>query len=434
MVAKITTPGSISKALNYNEKKVQKGVAGCLYAGNFLKDAGDMNFYEKLAHFKRLIDLNTRAKTNTLHISLNFPPSENLGQKKLLQIAAAYMNKIGFGEQPYLVYEHKDAGHPHLHIVTTSIQENGKRIVTQNIGRNESEKARKEIEETFGLIKASEKNQGLKNEEEKTVVQKIRYGKEDTKQSITAVLRSVINRYHYSSLHELNAVLGLYNVIADRGTEGSRTYQRGGLTYSVLDDKGGKIGIPIKASSIPFKPTLPYLELQFKKGEEARRPFKQKLATAIEFTLQQRPDGMDRFVQKLREEKVTAILRKNGQGYVYGVTFIDHRTGCVFNGSDLGKGHSAAAIQQRLLEGAVSKVASHGNLLESKKSGEVLKKPLSKKEGVAAPPRAVPANGSPVLTEKSNSLLDELMGPEKGVANVPYEFRKKKKKRRGLNL
>jgi hypothetical protein len=105
-----------------------------------------------------LIARNERAKkSNTLHISLNFDPSEKLAEGKLTQIARAYMEKIGFGSQPYLVYQHHDAGHPHIHILTTSIQPDGKRIDTYNIGRNQSENARKELEKSFGLIPAQGK-------------------------------------------------------------------------------------------------------------------------------------------------------------------------------------------------------------------------------------------------------------------------------------
>ncbi len=56
------------------------------------------------------------------------------------------MSKIGFGDQPYLVYQHFDARHPHIHIVTTNIKSDGSRIKTHNIGRNQSERARREIE------------------------------------------------------------------------------------------------------------------------------------------------------------------------------------------------------------------------------------------------------------------------------------------------
>jgi hypothetical protein len=81
MVARINTGKSISKALNYNEKKVQQGQAELLLAHNFLKEAGQMTFYDKLRSFEKLTSLNERATTNTLHVSLNFDPSEKLANR-----------------------------------------------------------------------------------------------------------------------------------------------------------------------------------------------------------------------------------------------------------------------------------------------------------------------------------------------------------------
>ena len=147
MVAKITIPKSIKAALNYNEKKVEKGAAECLHGANYLSEVKNMNFYQKLNGFEMLNNLNSRATTKNIHISLNFDPSEKLSNDKLVEVANVYMEKIGFGQQPFLVYKHEDAGHPHIHIVSTTIKENGSRINTHNIGRNQSEKARKEIEQ-----------------------------------------------------------------------------------------------------------------------------------------------------------------------------------------------------------------------------------------------------------------------------------------------
>jgi hypothetical protein len=59
---------------------------------------------------------------------------------------------------------------------------------------------------------------------------------------------------------ELNAVLRPYNIVADRGKEGSRIYDNNGLVYRVLDEQGNKIGTPIKASDIYNKPTMKFLE------------------------------------------------------------------------------------------------------------------------------------------------------------------------------
>src|SRR4051795_9469405 len=165
------------------------------------------------------------------------------------------MQKIGFGEQPYLVYQHHDAGHPHLHIVTTNIKQDGKRIALHNLGQHQSMKASKEIEQEFDLVKALSKTR-MRYELQPVNAQKVQYGKSETKRAITNVLDAVLPYYKYTSLAELNAILKLYNVVADRGSEQSRIYKNEGLVYHILNEQGEKIGIPIKASLIYNKPTL----------------------------------------------------------------------------------------------------------------------------------------------------------------------------------
>jgi hypothetical protein len=78
MVAKITAPTSIKRALNYNEKKLKEGLAECIYAHNFLKEAEHLNFHEKLGRFEGLVARDIRAWTNTVHISLNFGLNEKI--------------------------------------------------------------------------------------------------------------------------------------------------------------------------------------------------------------------------------------------------------------------------------------------------------------------------------------------------------------------
>src|SRR5690606_14380648 len=112
--------------------------------------------------------------------------------------------------------------HPHLHIVTTNIRNDGSRISLHNLGRNQSEKARKEIELTFGLVKA----EGQKSAEEMSQIrvsaQKLTYGKTATKRAIANALIVVLNQYKFTSLPELNAILQLYNIMADRGEKDSK--------------------------------------------------------------------------------------------------------------------------------------------------------------------------------------------------------------------
>ena len=260
MVAVIHASSSLRHALSYNEQKVKAGQATCLAAGNYPKEAADLTFSQKLNRLQNLAALNLRTKVNSVHIFLNFDPLENLSEEKLKAIAETYLQKIGFGQQPYLLYQHQDAGNPHVHIVTTNIQFDGKRIELHNLGRNQSEKARKELEETYGLVKAEDAKKGQVYELKPVSEQKVQYRHSETKRAITNVLDAVLNTYKYASMPELNAVLGQYNITADPGTETSRIHQHQGLLYQIVDERGNRVGVPIKASDFHNKPTLKYLE------------------------------------------------------------------------------------------------------------------------------------------------------------------------------
>jgi Relaxase/Mobilisation nuclease domain len=427
MVAKITIPRSIEAALNYNEQKVQKGKAVCVYAANYLKEVKQMNFYQKINGFERLNQLNERATTKTLHVSLNFSPSEKLPDEKLITIAEQYMNKIGFSEQPFLVYKHEDAGHPHIHIVSTTIKADGSRINTHNIGRNQSEKARKEIETLFGLIKA-ERQTELRNPRIKPIdAEKVIYGKHETKRAISNTVGAVYSQYRFTSLPEFNAALRQFNVIADRGKEEGRIYKNRGLVYRVLDANGNKVGVPIKASSIVCKPTLDNLEKKFEANKILRDQFKERTKCAVDDCLPLSNKSMTGLVENLKQQNIYVVLRQNAENRLYGITFVDNTTKCVFNGSDLGKGYSAAAIQSRLAESTVDKqIEKKDEKTGSSSSG-------SQKEFTEHQTK----EKSVSTTSNTEKPLDILLSTKEQYDNVPGNLMKKKrkkKKRKNNNL
>jgi hypothetical protein len=422
MVAKITIPKSIDAALNYNEKKVQIGVAQCLYAANYLNEAKNMNFYQKMNGFQRLNCLNERATTKTLHVSLNFDPSEKLSNDKLIEVANLYMEKIGFGQQPFIVYKHEDAGHPHIHIVSTTIKENGSRINTHNIGRNQSEKARKEIEQQYGLIKAERQQQLMKPGIKPVDPEKAIYGKSETKRSISNVVGAVFTQYKFTSLPEFNAALKQFNVVADRSKEEGRIYKNRGLVYRILDVEGNKVGVPIKASSIGCKPTLNNLEKKFTVNESARESLKQGTKNSIDECFQLVQGSMKDLVSSLEQKQIFNLLRKNAEGRLYGITFVDNQTKCVFNGSDLGKQYSATALQNKLA--TVIKYSPVKDETESTNSSGSLPRDMNlqkQQEKIIKP------------VSKNESLLDKLLSAKEQYDNTPIGLLKKKKKKKKKN-
>jgi hypothetical protein len=425
MVAKINTGKSISKALNYNEQKVQQRKAELLEAANFLKEAKDLNFYEKMLHFERHIGMNEKASTNSLHVSLNFDVSEKLSNEKMEEIAAVYMDKIGFGHQPYLVYRHQDAGHPHLHIVSTNIERNGKRISMHNLGKNQSEKARKEIETEFKLVKAEYHKRTESQELIAVNAKKVDYGKSETKRAISNVLATVYNTYRYTSMPEYNAVLQLYNVIAERGAEDSRMFKQHGLNYRVLDEAGSKVGTPIKASAFYMKPTLTNLEKKFAENENLRMPHQQKLQTTIGWILHQQPKGLVDFAKSLEKQRINVILRKSTEGQVFGITYVDHASRTVFNGSDLGKEYSAKAVLEKCGEITFKPEHLNQKQAQEQKSQRSQQKDFTRKKISGAIPHAKKA---------SKNLLDTVLRPSRTNDFVPLEFLQKKKRRKNLSL
>ncbi|QEC78523.1 relaxase/mobilization nuclease domain-containing protein [Mucilaginibacter ginsenosidivorax] len=415
MVAKIKSGKSLIGALNYNEHKIEQGKATLLEASGYLKDHRDLSFYDKLYRLKDQAGKNQRVKTNTVHISLNFDPAENPDKEKLVAIADAYMKGIGFADQPYLIYQHTDAGHAHIHIVSTNIESNGDRISLHNLGRNQSERARQEIEERFGLVKASSKSKDLKPE--KIMLNSVQYGKTETKRAITNIVNEVVRNYKFTSLPELNAVLNQFNITADRGTKASVINGKKGLNYYVLGSDGEKTGVPIKASTIYSKPTLRRLENSFVLNEALRRPFKDRFREKIDRACAV-SGSSSAFQKQLVKAGMHAVIRQNEEGRIYGITFVDHQLKAVFNGSDLGKNYSAASVLNRL------------NISSGSEGPENMVPAIS----LSADNIQTTDNGSGLSTV--TSLLEILFHTEQQEAGGPDQLmqKKKRKKRKRLNL
>lgn len=438
MVAVIKTTGSIKNALNYNENKLHMEIASFIHSMNYGKDTEELGFTDKLGTLQKFISLNDRTKLNSVHISLNFDPSEKekLNTEMLRGIVESYMQGIGFGEQPYLVYQHHDAGHPHIHVVTTNIRHDGSRIKMHNIGRNQSEKTRKEIESEFKLVRAESHHLNQVYETKPVNVQKVEYGKSETRRAIINVLDTILPTYKYSSLPELNAVLKQYNIVADRGTENSSTFKNKGLLYWILDSKGEKVGIPIKASAIYSKPTLKFLEGKFNENEPLKIKNRPRVRNAIDLSfLKQQNQSLQQLMDSLKREKIQVVLRSNNQGVIYGITYIDQQTKCVFNGSDLGKQYSANHIQQRCRQQEA--------IVQGQKQLEpIIKAEQKQQPSEANNPMGIiqsnPANIRNAMPKQDvtsqgkttdNSLLENLMQPEE-TGSLASELRSEQSKKR----
>jgi hypothetical protein len=424
MVAIIKAGKSIRATFFYNENKVKEGVAACFMAENYPLELSKISEQDRLKMLEKMAALN-KSIVNCMHVTLNFDPSENLSKQELKEIAREYMDKIGFGNQPYLVYQHYDAGHPHIHVLSTSIRMDGTNIGFHRLDKV-SEPARKGIEKKFGLVEAEGKN-AVAYELKPIVFQKAVYGRTETKRAINAVLKGILDTYKYTSLPELNAVLNLYNVMADKGTENSRTFKNNGLVYRVLDRFGDPVGVPIKASAFFGSPGLKYLNERFEKNKNLRSPYKTSIKNAIDlaFIKHGRID-LKQLIKTLSGGGIDVVLRQNKDGILYGITFVDHEKKCVFNGRDLGTQYSANAILQR---------CNPAQSPDEKQAVQTINKQLDKwdkKENHDVHTNNHLQNPQQA-SDMEKSLLEELMQAENNNNYLPFELRKTRKKRKKRN-
>jgi hypothetical protein len=345
MVAVIKTGQSVRRIFHYNENKVLLGDALCIGQGNYPADHNLLSSSLKVNLLLRQLELNENVKRGSVHISLNFHPSEkDLSPEKLMDIASNYMTEIGFAEQPFLVYQHFDAAHPHIHIISIKVKPDGRRIDMQNIGRNQSETARIKIEKDFGLIKAQGRENQINYNLKPISARGVKYGKIQTKKAISQVLDFVLNKYQYKSLPQLNAVLNLYNVTADRGSENSRVFKGGGIVYRILGTDGKPLGVPIKASDFHSRPTLKNLEQKFAENKLKNQRPGLRIKNTVRAVLLSNNPSLKELSKALEQQGITMIQRLAQNGSLYGLTYIDHVSKQVCNGSELGKEFSAAAM------------------------------------------------------------------------------------------
>jgi len=333
MVAKVKTGDSIDGPLRYNELKVSEGKAELLFASNFSCDVSDFTIREKLARFEKLTALNPKVSTNTMHVMISFPPDEELSEEKLMSIASNYMKRIGFGDQPYLVYKHHDTVNTHLHVVTTNVKANGRYISMHNIGRLKSEPARKAIEIEYDLVKAEERKNTyslpIANNGEIPIAE---YGVSETKKTITDIVSQVVASYKFCSIEELNAILRQCNVQAF-----VRIYKSGkqGLIYSIVDKNGHKTGIPIKASAIYASPTLANLAKKFERNKSRKQLCLSSVHKRIAAALR-RSSNSQQLTAALYKMKLACSIYFKTDGSIKQLYFTDHKTRSVFSAEELG--------------------------------------------------------------------------------------------------
>ena len=336
MIAKISSTENLGGALGYNFKKVEKGEASILHAAELYQNKeGRYTMEDVLVDMEALIPKKYRTKKTVFHCSLNPHPDEKLSDERLTQIAKEYMEALGYGNQPYIVFKHNDIAREHIHIVSLRVDFDGNKINDKYEGRR-SKKITDALEKKFHLIPSSKVS-----EKPTAETPKVDATQGNIKEQVANIIRSAMKHYTFSSLGELNAILSRYNLAVEEVKTEYRGKRYDGLVYVPTDDKGNKVSTPIHASDIGRGVGYTAVQNKMLKSKLMVKPLLSSVRRKVLEVMRTSPQTEEELRQRLEEQGLRVVIRKNESGRIYGITFIDDEKGIALNGSRLGKGYAA---------------------------------------------------------------------------------------------
>lgn len=338
MVAKISIGSSLYGALAYNGEKINKENGRILGSNKIILPVdGKADIGQMAENFRLFMPKMGKTKKPVLHISLNPHPDDKLSDQDFEILAREYLDRLGFGAQPYVIYKHEDIDRHHIHIVTVNVNEEGKRL-NQDFLYRRSKKITTDLEEKYHLHKAEREKVSPD-----TPITKVDPNG-DIKRQVANTVKMVGMRWKFQTIGEYNAILGLYNVKCEQtdGRVNGREYH--GLVYFATDDNGNVLATPLKASRLGKFASRTAIDGRFERADEKidTTATKRRVADALA-----QSSGKEDFIAKLKERNIDVVFRYTDEGRIYGATFIDHNTLTVLNGSRLGKEFSANALNAR---------------------------------------------------------------------------------------
>ena len=337
MIAKIGKGTNLYGAMSYNLLKVEQENGSILQLHNMYETLnGRYNISQLLHSFETRLTANRKTEKPVLHISLNPDPNDKVSDEQFRTIAGEYMGKMGYGNQPYVIFKHTDTERTHIHIVSVCVDDDGKKI-DDSFEKRRSMAVCRNLEQMHNLTPATEKSQ---NSEMK--FRPVDYKGKDIKSQIASVVRYLPKYYRFQTLVAYNALLSLFNITAEQVNGELYGQLRQGLVYFALNEQGEKASNPFKASRFGQYAGLPVLQEHFEQSKDKMKtsPAKSLIKNTVEVAMNICTN--EAALKKLLiKEGINTVVRRNEEGRIYGITFIDHESRSVWNGSQLSRNLSA---------------------------------------------------------------------------------------------
>ncbi len=283
MIVKILSASKSFVGIHYSERKNSQGKSELLEAQNFgalghVQE--ELSRKDMINHMKAVCNLNTNVKNKQFHAIISTKGKEH-SPEELKDLAVKYLEAMGYGQNPYLIYYHSDTPNNHVHLVSTRVDPDGNKV-----------------DDSFEKIRSQQVLQNIMLE----------YPKEEAKRIFNKALQ-----YDFSTIAQFKLILEQegYKVQEDKD-------QVILIKYGLV--QGSFENIPVKKiikDHVPPKKRMVQLRSIFRKYKKQFEP--------------------KELVPHLKEKFGLEIIfhQKGGHDTPYGYTIIDHAKKEVFKGSQI---------------------------------------------------------------------------------------------------
>lgn len=221
------------------------------------------NRKELVQQFNEVRRLNDKQSKPVFHCTLSLAKGEQLNQSQLIQIARDCAEDFGFADNQFLVVEHKDTQHQHIHIVANRIGYAGKTNVSDSNNYKRMAEFCRKMEKKYQLQQVLSPRRFLSKEQQ--LIPRNDTRKDHIKTQLQEVLRSSKTLESFQQKVKEKG----FEIIKGRG-------------IAFIDNKGVKI----KGSDVGL--SLQTIEKQIEKNNRARE---QKQTESIKIKQRQNTIG-----------------------------------------------------------------------------------------------------------------------------------------------
>ena len=337
MVVKINAPTPhCSTALQYNESKVAEGKATVVYSQGLDNPDRPLETFERYERGSR------RCEKPSFHMSINPSVTDGMTEEQVVAFARDLMEGLGYADQPFIIYRHNDIDREHYHIVSVRVRADGRKI-SDKYEHRRCQELMKELAPKYGFTvgKGEEQEEGEKKKKpDKIIYQRFDPEKGDYMKQMEELVAQAM-KYHFTTGEQFKMLMRQFGVEVDVQGRGRMTV----MTFAGIDPKTGrKCTAPIPARDLSV-PSIEEIQKHIDDAKKEKRDReKQRVANLARIALKHGTSELHTR-RILRKQNIGIVFSRTRDGRIFGVTFIDHQTRCVFKTSEL-KGISASLFEE----------------------------------------------------------------------------------------